>query len=361
MRVSRLGTKQSWKFMGMLLLLVVSVASLASAASYKATVLTADQSGIAPNTDPNMVNPWGISYSPTGDFWFSDNATGLSTLYNSTGVPQSLVVTIPPPTGSTATSAPTGTVFNGTTGFVVTSGGKSGAASFLFDTEDGTISGWSASVNINAAILAVDNSASGAIYKGMELATNGTSTFLYVTNFFAAKVEVYDNHYNPVTLSGSFTDPHLPSGFAPYNIRNIGGQLFVTFAKQDADKKDSKSGPGLGLVDIFDLNGNFVKRFASQGKLNAPWGLAQAPSNFGKFSSMILVGNFGDGHITAYDPSTGAAKGQLSTSAGTPIAIPGLWAIMFGNGGQGGSTNLLYFTAGPAGETHGRFGSIQAH
>lgn len=360
MRVSRLGGKTALAVTGILLALVLCVPSLANAASYKATILTADTSGIAPNTDPNLVNPWGVSFAPGGPFWVSDNNTGLSTLYNGTGQVQPLVVVIPPPTGSSAISTPTGTVYNATGGFVVKKGSLTGAGIFLFDTEDGTISGWNPSVDATNAILAVDNSSSGAVYKAMELANNGTGNFLYVPNFFSAKIEVYDTNFNLVNLAGSFTDPQLPPGFAPHNIRNIGGKLYVAYAKQNAQKTDAKIGAGLGLVDVFDLNGNFIKHFAFRGKLNAPWGLAQAPANFGTFSNAILIGNLGDGRITAYNATTGALLGQFSDAQNRPLAFAGLWALTFGNGGQGGSTNVLYFTSGPSGYNHGRLGSIAA-
>jgi uncharacterized protein (TIGR03118 family) len=340
------------------LTLMMSVSTLAHAASYKAAFLTADQTGKAPNTDPKLINPWGISFSSTGDFWVSDNNSGFSTLYNTTGVPQSLIVTIPSAAGGTTTGTPTGTVFNGTTGFVVTSGTKSGPASFLFDSEDGVITGWNPSVNATVAIIAVNNSASSAVYKAMELANNGTANFLYVCNFFSAKVEVYDQNFKLTNLAGSFTDPTLPRGFAPHNIRNINGQLYVAYAKQNATKTDAVLGKGLGLVSVFDLNGNFIKRFATKGTLNAPWGLAVGTANFGTFSNDILVGNLGDGTINAFDPTSGAFLGQVSNSAGAVIKISGLWGLMFGNGGMGGLKDTLYFTSGPNAYAHGRFGSI---
>jgi uncharacterized protein (TIGR03118 family) len=334
--------------------LVFLASAPASAASYQLTILTADQPGVAPNTDPNLINPWGMSFSPTGPFWAADKGTGVSTLYDGNGVPQGLVVKIPPAQG-TGRGRPTGTVFNGSSDFVVTRNGKSGPASFLFCTSDGTVSGWNATVNPTRAILAFSN---GGTYFGMEIANNGTGNFLYALDFFAAKVVVLDRTFTPVTLAGNFTDPNLPSGWAPYNIRNINGQLFIAYAKQNAAKKDSVHGPGLGIVDIFDLNGNFIKRFAFRGKLNAPWGLAQAPATFGTFANDILVGNLGDGKITAYDATTGALKGQLSDSTGTPLVIPGLWEITFGNGGLGGSADILYFAAGPSAYKHGWFGTI---
>jgi uncharacterized protein (TIGR03118 family) len=304
------------------------------------------------------VNPWGISYSPAGPFWTSDNNTGLSTLYNTTGVPQALVVTIPAVGGATV-GTPTGTVFNGSaTDFIVTKGTKSGAASFLFDSEDGSITGWNPTVDPTNAIVAVDNSAAGAIYKGMEIANNGTANFLYVCNFFSRKIEVYDKSFHLTNLTGSFTDPQLPATFAPHNIRLINGQLYVLYAKQNATKTDPVFGPGLGLVDIFDVNGNFIKHLTIKGKLNAPWAIALAPSTFGTFANDIIVGNLGDGRMTAYDPTTGAELGQLSNANGVPLKISGLWALTFGNGGQGGLANVLYFTAGPQAYLHGWFGSI---
>jgi len=357
MRISHLGKVSA--LLAMVLAVVVSASSTAHAQFYKLTFLTADESGKAANTDPSLVNPWGISLSPTGPFWVSDNVTGLSTLYDSNGVPQTLVVKIPAHGGGTG--SPTGTVFNGSSDFVVAENGKSGAALFLFDSLDGTISGWSSGVDAANAIIAVDNAAQGAIYTGMELANNGSGNFLYVTNFFAGTVEVYDGGFHKTNLTGSFTDPNLPAGYAPYNIRKIGNKLYVVYCKQNQAKNFPQVGAGLGLVDIFDLDGNFVKRFAAKGKLNAPWGIAQAPKKFGTFSKAILVGNLGDGRISGYDATTHKLLGQLKNKAGKAIVLDGLWALTFGNGGLGGSTNILYFTSGPSFYAHGRFGSITAH
>ena len=356
MRVSRLDGKKVFAAITAMAL-IVGVSSLASAASYKSKILTADQSGVAPNTDPNLVNPWGISFSATGPFWTSDNNTGLSTVYNTSGAIQPIVVTIPG-FGGAAVGTPTGTVFNSTTDFTITQGTKSGPALFLFDSEDGSITGWNPSVNATVAVLAKDNSGAGAIYKGMEIANNGTGNFLYVCNFFNRKVEVYDKNFNQVNLAGSFTDPQLPATFAPHNIRLINGQLYVLWAKQNAQKTDPVFGPGLGVVDIFDLNGNFVKHLTIKGALNAPWGIAIAPSTFGTFANDILVGNLGDGKITAFNPTTGANLGQLKGANGQVIKISGLWGLTFGNGGQGGLADVLYFTAGPNAYQHGWFGSL---
>jgi uncharacterized protein (TIGR03118 family) len=339
--------------------LILALCGHASAQSYKGKFLTADQSGVAPNTDPNLINPWGISFTSTGPFWVANNNSGTSTIYDSNGVPNALVVTIPSASGS-GQGTPTGTVANSTTGFTVSKNGHSGPALFLFDSEDGVITGWNPNVDATNAVIAVDNSAAGAVYKGMELANNGSGNFLYVANFFSRKIEVYDQNFNLVNLAGSFTDPGVPATFAPHNIRKINNQLWVLYAKQNATKTDAVLGAHLGLVSIFDLNGNFVKRFATQGRLNAPWGIALAPANFGKFSNDILIANLGDGRITAFDPTTGQPLGQLSNAQNQPLRLPGLWSITFGNGGMGGLKNVLYFTSGPSAYAHGRFGSITA-
>lgn len=356
MRVSRLGRISV--ILGTALAMILISFSVANAQSYKLTYLTADEAGKAAHTDPNLINPWGISFSPSGPFWVSDNVTGLSTLYDTNGVPQSLVVKIPAHSGGTG--SPTGTVFNSSSDFVVTEGANSGPALFLFNTLDGTISGWAPSVDSANAIIGVDKAAQGAIYSGMEIANNGSGNFLYSTNFFSGKVDVYDGKFHKATLTGKFKDPNLPAGYAPYNIRKIGSQLYVVYCKQNQGKNFPEVGPGLGLVDIFDLNGKFVKRFAAKGKLNAPWGIAQAPANFGMFSNAILVGNLGDGRISAYDATTRQFLGQIKKSNGKAIVLDGLWALTFGNGGMGGATNTLYFTSGPDFYTHGRFGSITA-
>lgn len=322
---------------------------------------------MAANLDPNLVNPWGISFSPSGPFWISDNNAGVSSLYNGQGKPQSLVVSIPPPAGSPAGSAgtPTGTVFNGTAAFTVTANSKSGSSIFLFATEDGTIAGWSPSVDTTHAVIAVDNSANptastGAVYKGLALgADSGGHPLLYAANFRAGTVDVFDASFHP-TLAGSFADPSIPSGFAPFDVQALGPTVYVTYAKQNAVKHDDVSGPGNGYVDAFDMTGHLLRRVASQGPLNSPWGLALAPSSFGRFGSDLLVGNFGDGLINAYNPSTGAFLGELHDPRDRPIAIDGLWGLAFGNGGSAGPADTLFFTAGIEGEQHGLFGSLQA-
>ena len=333
--------------------------------TYQVHKLVSDILGFADNYDPNLTNPWGISFSATSPFWISDNRTGVATLYNGSGQPfpvgSPLIITVPPPAGGSSPSAPTGQVYNGGSGFEVAPGQP---ARFIFATEDGTISGWNPTANPTNAILKVDNSAS-AVYKGLAIGNNGTGDFLYATNFNAGKIDVFDSSFTPTTLAGSFTDPTMPSGFAPFNIQNLLGNLYVTYAKQNAAGHDDVPGPGNGFVDVFDLNGNLVRRLISNGALNSPWGLALAPSNFGDFGNALLVGNFGDGLINAFDPGTGAFLGQIQDDKCNPIVIEGLWGLKFGNGGNGGDPDTLYFTAGIPGpppgavEDHGLFGSIQ--
>ena len=328
--------------------------------------LVSDLHAQAEHLDPNLVNPWGIASSPTSPFWVSDNGTGVSTLYNTAGnlFPEGspLVVTIPPPTGGTPPAAPTGIVFNGTASFALATGAP---ALFIFAAEDGTISGWNPSVDATHAILKVDNSATRAVYKGLAIGNNGSGDFLYATNFRAGTVDVFNSTFGSATLAGSFSDSSLAMlGFAPFGIRNIGGKLYVTYAKQSAEKKDDVAGAGNGYVNVFDLNGNFIKRLISNGPLNSPWALALAPANFGALSNTLLVGNFGDGTIHGFDISTGALVATALEPSGRVLTIQGLWGLIFGNGGQGGELGVLYFTAGIPGrdniEDHGLFGSIRA-
>ena len=333
--------------------------------SFLQTNLVSDTPGLAKFTDSKLVNPWGLSSSPTSPIWVSDNNAGVSTLYHGDGTAVNLVVTIPAPDAPTG-GTPTGTVFNRTTSdFFVTDAktGKTGKAFFLFATEDGTIAGWNPTVGGNSATIAVDHSAvpdsaNGAVYKGLTLGSAGGNNYLYVSNFRSGHVDVFDKNFHPATLTGTFTDPNLPSGFAPFGIENIGGQIFVTYAKQNAERHDDVSGPGNGFVDIFGTDGAFVRRFATQGTLNSPWGLVLAPSTFGNFHGDVLVGNFGDGLINAYTPS-GVFRGQLKSETNKPIQIEGLWGLRFGNGGAGGDPNTLFFAAGIGGEQHGLFGTIQ--
>ena len=338
----------------LLLLPLVLAAAPAVANTVAKTNLTSDGKVKAAFVDKNLVNPWGISYSPTGEFWVSDNATGLTTLYDGTGAPQSLVVAIPPPAGQQGPSAPTGQVFNGSSDFVVTEGDNSGAAAFIFVTEDGTISGWNPSVDIANAVTTVDNSASGAVYKGIALVPNGSSNELMVTNFRSGFVEIYDSNFTSI---GKFRDAGLPKDYAPYNVALLNNTIYVTYAKQNHAKHDSVSGAGFGYVDVVSANGTLISRLVTHEGLNAPWGLALAPSSWGVDAGALLVGNFGDGSISLYNPSEGEFFGALGTASGELI-IPGLWALIPGNGGSGGSASELYFTAGFKHEKHGLLGSL---
>jgi uncharacterized protein (TIGR03118 family) len=326
---------------------------------YKVTPLVSDLPGVAAFTDPHLVNPWGISYAPSGPFWVSDNGTGLSTVYESNGMPTPTVVTIPTASGM-GTGSPTGTVYNNTSGFVIKQGNQSGPSLFLFDTLDGTISGWNPTVNPTSAVIAVNNSSS-ASYTGLAIATNAAGTFLYAANSLPSSanphgsIDVFDQNFNLTHLQGSFTDPNLPAGYTPYGIQAIKNFIVVTYTPFPP-----KPGLGIGVVDVYDTEGNLMRRFATGGQLDLPWGIALAPASFGQFSNDVLIGNVGNGRINAFNPRTGAFLGPLTNQSGKPIAFPGLWGLIFGNGGQGGSPNILYFSAGIELYRHGLFGSIAA-
>jgi uncharacterized protein (TIGR03118 family) len=319
--------------------------------AYTVTPLVSDQLGAAPVRDTNLVNAWGLAASATSPWWVANNGTSTSTLYNgNTGQPVPLVVSVG------VDSGPTGVVFNGGSGFVVTSGSSSAPARFIFDSEDGLIRGWNPGVDPTNAVVAPATADPDAIYKGLAIAGG----MLYASDFHNGVVDVFDGSWN---LVNQFTDPGLPSGYAPFGIQAIGSRLFVSFAKQDADAEDEIAGQGLGFVDAFDTAGNMVARVAQHGLLNAPWGLALAPANGGRFSGDLLVGNLGDGEINAFEPQSNGHfgfRGQLRASSGHAIAIDGLWALGFGNGANAGPTNTLFFTAGPDDETHGLFGRITA-
>jgi len=331
--------------------------SLQSAPSrfYEQHNLVSDGAVPADLVDAALVNAWGLVASGTSPWWVADNGADLSTLYNgNTGAKQALTVSVP--------GAPTGVVFNGGTGFAVSNGTATAPARFIFATEEGTILGWSPAVALTQAVVAVDNSAGGAVYKGLAIASTAAGDRLYAANFHAGTVDVFDAGFHPV--SAGFSDVALPSGYAPFGIRNLGGTIYVTYALQDADKKDDVAGVGHGFVNAFDTDGHLLRRVASRGRLNSPWGLALAPADFGQFGGNLLVGNFGDGHINAFDlerfEGSGELqeRGQLHAADGSPIAIDGLWALAFGNGAGAGPTNALFFTAGPFDEEHGLFGKL---
>jgi len=321
----------------MLAMLVMSTAMWAQQAGYSQTNMVSNTAGVATTTDPQLLNPWGISFLPGQDFWIANNNSGTSTLYDAQGNKNALVVTLPGathnPNGNCSPGCPTGMVSNG-------NGSYFGGGSFIFDTEDGLILNWTGA---SSAVVAFDNSASGAVYKGLAL-LNGT--FLLASNFNSGKVDVFDRNFIPTVLSGSFSDPHLPAGFAPHGIHVIGNQIYIAYAMQDAAKHDAQPGAGQGQVDVFDANGNFVSTLvAAGGKLNAPWGVVTAPSTFGTFANAVLVGNFGDGTVSAFD-TTGHFLGQLTDSSNHVLLNLGLWDLVFGGGGPSGDPATLYLTAG---------------
>lgn len=333
------------------------VFNLAAHSAYRQTNLVSDLPGVAAHVDPQLKNPWAIAVNPTGPFWISDNHTGLSTLYNTAGELQALVVTIPPAQGANPPSAPTGMIFNNTKDFVLTNGKP---ANFIFSGEDGTITAWNGGTN---AELKADLHTDSAILKGLAIGSVNGSNFLYAPDFHNGVVRVFDSTYAVANWAGAFQDPNIPAGFAPFGIQNVNGSLVVAYAKQDADREDDDQGPGNGYVDVFATDGTLIRRLASNGVLNSPWGIVKAPKGFGIFSEKLLIGNFGDGLIHAFDFDTGAWAGTVSDESGTPLRNPGLWGIMFGNGGRGGSLAHLYFTAGIPGdgklEDHGLLGGIE--
>jgi uncharacterized protein (TIGR03118 family) len=322
---------------------------------YVVTTLVADN-GVAPvRADANLVNGWGLAALPTSPWWVADNGTDTSTLYDGTGAPRPLVVTVD--------GGPTGLIANSTTDFSVTGGGVSGVARFIFATEAGTIRGWSPTVPAASSTvteIGADRSSVGAIYKGLATGSVDGKNYLYAADFHNGRIDVFDGTFTLQDWKHAFRDRWLPRGYAPFNIQNLGGLVFVTYAKQDADKEDEIAGRHKGFVDAFTESGRFAGRVASRGALNAPWGLAWAPADFGRFSGDLLVGNFGDGTINAYAITQHGWRfdGTLRDGDHKVISIDGLWALAFGNGSAAGPLNSLYFTAGPNDEKDGAFGSI---
>jgi uncharacterized protein (TIGR03118 family) len=325
------------------------VATPAAAVQFVVKNLVSDGSVPAVTIDPDLINPWGVSYGPTGPFWVSDAGKGVTTLYNGGGTKLGLTVTIPP-----SPSSPTGQVFNsgGATAFQI--GGTKPL--FLFDTEDGTIAGWASSFGTTAQTAVT--SSTGAIYKGLAIGSSGGNDLLYAADFHNGVVEMYKNDFSSFT---TFTDTTVAAGYAPFNTQVLGGELYVAFAKQDALAKDDVAGAGFGYVDVFNLDGTFNRRIASLGgEINAPWGLAIAPPSFRELAGSLLVGNFGDGTISAFDPSSGAFRGKLLGLDGLPLVFEDLWALTPGNGFLAGDTQKIYFTAALTDEAHGLFGSLRA-
>jgi uncharacterized protein (TIGR03118 family) len=339
--------------------------------TYIQTNLVSNVVGQAGTTDSNLQNAWGVANAPNSPLWVSDNNDGLSTLYDGNGNKLTLAilgntnqVKIPVPPGTNPPAAPTGMVWNPNSGTQFLIPNSQAGAIFIWDTENGTIAGWNPAVNPTSAVIIVDNSnggKNGAVYKGLAFGTNVHGNFLFATNFRAGTVEAYDVNFKLMTLDGSFTDPEIPAGFAPFGIANVNGDLFVTYARQNANKDDVVAGAGEGFVDVFSTDGKLLRRFASRGVLNAPWGVTRAPLGFGRFSGDILIGNFGNagqfaGWINAFD-SRGNLEHELRNQKGQPISIDGLWSLVFGTFLRSDS-DTLYFTAGPNNQTNGLFGKI---
>lgn len=327
-----------------------AAASAASDNVYTVTNLVSDVSGVAANTDSNLVNAWGLTSTAGSPWWVSDNGMSVSTVYRTNGTTARAPVQV--------LSAPTGAVSNSSSNFMITNGVMTAPATFIFSTENGQILAWTSTVSGNAAM--VEAGSSGAVYKGLAIAGDR----LYATDFHHGRVDVFDGSFQPVDTAGGFVDPTIPAGYAPFGIQNVNGTIVVTYAKQDADQHDDVPGQGHGFVDMFSTSGTFLGRVATHGQLNSPWGIAKAPGNFGRFSNDLLVGNFGDGEISAYEPQLDGSfelVGQLRTSDHKVLTIDGLWALQFGKGAaNNGPTNTLFFTAGPDGEMHGLFGTITA-
>jgi len=360
-------------------LMFASVAVHAAPPGYVQTNLVSNIPGLALHTDPNMLNPWGVAFfSGASPFWINENGAGISSLIDGMGNPFPGLpsVIIPAPTSATG-GTPTGIVAN-TFAVLNTADGafqipgphdtSFGPALFIFATEDGTIEAWNSAPfalpgipDPSTALIVVDNSAggspTGAVYKGLALATVDGDPHLYATNFRSGKIDVFDTNFHQVTTTGSFTDPKMEHKYAPFGITNIDGNLWVTYAVQDKDKHDDVARPNHGIVDVFDSSGNFIRRFVGHNRLNSPWAVVKTPASFGALGGKILIGNFGDGRIPAYDPVTGDTKGYLRDTNGKMISLPGLWALTFSDA-VGASPNTLYFTAGLNHEADGLFGAF---
>jgi len=373
----------NWLCAGVLLGAVGSLAAQTTSApqdSYLVHNLVSDLANTADHQDLNLVNPWGKGFGPT-PFWVGNNGTGTATLYGGTGAAIPLVVTIPQAASAGTAGPVTGVIFNtfasNSKAFDVQAGMP---ALFIFCSEDGVISGWNEAVSGTKASILFDNSKSGAVYTGCALGGTAAAPYLFVANFNAGTVDVYDGNLNlnpapyhesvlpqPYSTSSPFSNPAIPAGFAPFNVQNIDSSLFVTYAKQDAQKHTHVGGPGNGFIATFNLNGSLIANLISQGPLNSPWGMAIAPTNFGPFAGALLVGNFTDGKINAFNPTTGALLGTLDDTTGNPIAIPGLWSLDFGGGAESEDPGTLYITAGIGGgpnrdpvQSHGLLASVQS-
>jgi uncharacterized protein (TIGR03118 family) len=346
-------------------------------AGFVETNLVSDIPGFAAHTDSAVVNPWGFTETPGGQFQLSDNGTGTAAVFTADGTPLGAPIVIPPPPGSPAgtTSTPNGQIPNPTSDFVISEGGRSAPASVIFSTEDGTIVGFNSAVDPSKGIIAANRSGSGAVYKLVAMGVASGANYLYATNFHNGTVDVFDKKFALHTFfAGQFHDPHTPAGFAPFGVKSADGILFVTYAKQDADKHDDVAGPGNGFIDEFNAHGHFLKRFASGTAaggtltaLNSPIGATIAPAGFGKFGGDLLIGNFGDSHVSAFNIHTGKFLGELQDPDGNPLVLDGgfngtdtkgLWGIAFGNGQGGAGKDTLFFATGVNDESDGLFGAV---
>ena len=335
---------------GKLALIFGAALTCASAATmFFQTNLTSDIPGLAANTDPQMKNPWGSSFGPTTPFWISNQVSNVSNLYNGAGAKLGLSVSTPP--------SPTGQVFNSSPSFLLSNGSK---ALFIFDTLSGNIAAWNQALGTSGTVPAqvVFTATDGAVFTGLALGNNGASDLLYAADFRNAKIDVFNSSFAPTTVSGGFTDPNLPAGYSPYNIQTVAGNLYVEYDKVDPTTHRPTTTPNTGIVDVFNMNGTLVQRLATDTHLNSPWGVTQAPPGFGTFGGDILVGNFGDGTISAFD-GTGNFVGTLSNQAGNPIVNSGLWALNFRASGSGFDPNALFINAGINNEADGLFAEIQ--
>lgn len=323
----------------------------ASTSRYTQVNLVSDVPGLAPVTDPNLVNAWGLTQGPTSPIWVSDNGTDRSTLYSS-ATPGTIV----PLVVSIEGGAPTGTVFNGTSGFVLSANGISAAARFLFAGENGDITAWNPTVTGTTAVRVTHTA--GALYKGLALVADPTAPRLLAANFHANRIDVFDSAFMPVRDRHAFRSIGIPHGYAPFNVAVLGDKVFVSYARQDADRRDDVAGAGHGFINVFDTNGKFLKHLVRRGVLDSPWGMAIAPAGFGTLSGKLLVGNFGNGRIHAFDPRTGRLLATLRGPDGAPITIDGLWGLLPGNGASA-ATSDVWFSAGPNGESHGLLGVLR--
>jgi uncharacterized protein (TIGR03118 family) len=336
--------------------IALAAPALADSNQYAIRNLVSDVPGAAEQLDPDLVNPWGVAFNPNGFVWVVDNGTGKSTLYDGNGIKQALIVTIPSASGADP-GTPTGITFNGTSDFriAVAPGATPVVAPFIFVSEDGVISAWAPPLT-TAQVVATNPAAN---YKGVAIAGDGVANHLYAADFVGRKIDVYTSTFAPSSVPGGFADPSIPPGYGPFNIMAFQGNLYVAYAKI-GDEGDEVAGKGFGFVRVFDANGVLLKRLVSRGPLNAPWGMALAPAGFGRFSNRLLVGNFGDGMINAFDLKTGHFAGRLRFGKGKPEGIEGLWGIAFGPGVRNQPTDTLFFAAGIDDEEHGLYGRIEA-